>query len=155
MTRSPGFTMVTPSPTLATVPAPSWPITAGSAMVASPFWKWRSLRHTPAAPTLISTSPRLGASSSTVSTEYGLLTSYSTAAVIRMGAPILGFDRGELSRDRGRREALSHCHDFELPARASQSPGSCPERRFQSTSSHSNHTGWFALYQRSTVRIRA
>src|SRR5262245_63521258 len=54
-------------------------------MVASPFWKCRSLRHTPAAPILISTSPRLGGSSSTVSIEYGLLTSYSTAAVIRMG----------------------------------------------------------------------
>ena len=65
--------MLTPSPTLCTVPAPSWPSTAGMAMVASPFWKCRSLRHTPAAATLISTSPRFGESRSTVSTEYGLL----------------------------------------------------------------------------------
>src|SRR5438067_914369 len=80
--------MPTPSPTVWTVPAPSWPSTAGSAMVASPFWKCRSLRQTPAAPILISTSPRLGGSSSTLSTAYGLLTSYSTAAVTRMG-PVL------------------------------------------------------------------
>jgi hypothetical protein len=84
MTRSPGFTIVTPSPTRCTVPAPSWPSTAGMAMLASPFWKCRSLRHTPAAPTLISTSPRRGASRSTVSIEYGLLVAYSTAAVMRM-----------------------------------------------------------------------
>src|SRR5438876_7106633 len=68
--------------TASTVPEPSCPSTAGSAMVASPFWKWRSLRQTPAAPILISTSPRRGGSSSTVSTEYGLLTSWSTAAVM-------------------------------------------------------------------------
>ena len=61
--------MVTPSPTASTVPEPSWPSTAGSAMVASPFWKCRSLRHTPAAPTFTSTSPRFGGSSSTVSIE--------------------------------------------------------------------------------------
>src|SRR5688572_8437333 len=89
MTRSPGLAIVTPSPTAWTVPDPSWPSTAGTAIVASPFWKCRSLRHTPAAATLMSTSPRLGGSSSTVSTEYGLLTSYSTAAVTRMAGALL------------------------------------------------------------------
>ena len=84
MTRSPGLTRVTPSPIARTVPEPSCPSTAGRAMVASPFWKWRSLRQTPAAPTLTRTSPRRGGSSSTVSIEYGLLTSWSTAAVMRM-----------------------------------------------------------------------
>jgi len=69
MTRSPDLTMVTPSPTDSTMPEPSWPSTAGNAMVASPFWKCRSLRHTPAARIFTSTSPRLGGSSATVSIE--------------------------------------------------------------------------------------
>ena len=34
MTRSPGFTEVTPSPTSTTVPAPSWPRTTGNLAVA-------------------------------------------------------------------------------------------------------------------------
>ena len=40
MQRSPGFTRVTPSPTSATVPAPSWPRTMGTGWMAVPFMTW-------------------------------------------------------------------------------------------------------------------
>ena len=93
--------MVTPSPTAWTVPDPSWPSTAGRAMVASPFWKCRSLRQTPAAPILTRTSPRFGGSSSTVSIEYGLLTSWSTAAVMRMVEPPRSTVSGRRAMDAG------------------------------------------------------
>ncbi len=48
-TPSPGATCVTPSPTATTVPAPSWPRTAGTGTRMVPSERDRSEWHTPAA----------------------------------------------------------------------------------------------------------
>ena len=62
MQRSPGLTLVTPSPTSTTVPAPSWPSTAGKSIFEWPCIRWWSLRQRPDAPICTRTSPALGGS---------------------------------------------------------------------------------------------
>ena len=66
---SPGFTCVTASPTSATIPAPSWPHTAGTGHGYRPDMNDRSLWHTPAATISTTTSRGPGARSSSPSTR--------------------------------------------------------------------------------------
>ena len=69
ITRAPGFTLLTPSPTVSTKPAPSWPSTTGVGIGMVPFTTDRSEWHTPQAAILIPTSPAFGGSMLTFSTE--------------------------------------------------------------------------------------
>ena len=57
ITWSPGATVVTPSPTSSTMPAPSWPRTAGGGCGIVPFMADRSEWHTPECVILTLTSP--------------------------------------------------------------------------------------------------
>ncbi len=58
VTRSPTAQPLTPSPTIAIVPANSWPGTCGNTMPGSwPCHPCQSLRHNPVAPTLTTTPP--------------------------------------------------------------------------------------------------
>ena len=79
-TRSPGLTLFTSGATPSTVPATSWPSTAGSGKAISPLITSRSECHTPQAATLISTSPARGLGSRTSSMLSGEPTSSKTAA---------------------------------------------------------------------------
>jgi hypothetical protein len=67
MTWSPTFTEVTPSPTSAMTPAPSWPSTAGAGWGMVPVMPERSEWHTPVAAILTFTSPATGSTTSTSS----------------------------------------------------------------------------------------
>ena len=79
-TRSPGWTLATSSPTCSTMPADSWPRTAGQAIGYLPSMKWRSEWQTPVALVRITTSLARGSSSSTSSMTRGWSTPYMTAA---------------------------------------------------------------------------
>ena len=77
----PDFTDVTPSPTLSTIPPPSWPRMHGNIPSGSlPLRVWESVWQTPVAKILMRTSPALGGATSTVSRERGFLGSHATAA---------------------------------------------------------------------------
>lgn len=77
----PGLTLVTPSPTLSTVPPPSCPrITGNFPSESLPLRVWLSVWQTPVAIILMRTSPALGGATSTVSIVSGLPASQATAA---------------------------------------------------------------------------
>src|SRR6516164_9484759 len=80
-TRSPGATLVTPSPTSTTTPAPSCPSTPGSGKGSAPSRVARSVWQMPTALICTRTSPGLGASSWTFSRPKSPPTSRRTAAV--------------------------------------------------------------------------
>ena len=69
MTWSPGETLVTPSPTSSTTPAPSCPSTVGKGLGIVPLTMERSEWHTPVAAIRTSTSPAFGGARSTSTTE--------------------------------------------------------------------------------------
>ena len=82
-TRSPGATLVTPSPSRSTIPHPSCPSTAGAYPDGSaPEAVYMSVWQTPQASSRTSTSPARGSSSSTSVTLSGFPNSSSTAARI-------------------------------------------------------------------------
>src|SRR5215472_11647894 len=83
-TLSPTATSVTPGPTSATMPAPSWPSTPGGGKGRSPSRVIASVWHTPVATICTRTSPGPGGSSSTSSTLNGLYSFSETAAVTLM-----------------------------------------------------------------------
>ena len=81
MTWSPFFSDVTPAPTSATMPAPSWPRMAGNSPSGSaPDSVYSSVWQMPVALISTSTSPARGPSTSTVSRLSGLPASRATAA---------------------------------------------------------------------------
>src|SRR5688500_8721849 len=82
MTWSPGLTLVTPAPTVSTMPAASWPSTIGSGKGQSPFMMCQSLWHTPAALTRTRASPACGPCCSTSTTSSRMFGLYRTAAFI-------------------------------------------------------------------------
>jgi hypothetical protein len=75
-TLSPALMSVTPAPTSATTPAPSWPTTIGSGRGRTPSIVERSEWQSPAALTWTRTSPARGPSRSSVSIRSGLLCAY-------------------------------------------------------------------------------
>src|ERR1700729_1977419 len=82
-TRSPGATLVTPSPTRSTNPAPSWPSTVGAYPDRStPEAVYISVWQTPQAASRTSTSPALGSARSSSVTFSGWPNCSSTAARI-------------------------------------------------------------------------
>src|SRR5690606_19902255 len=80
-TWSPGARPVTPSPTSATMPAPSWPRIRGRGKAIVPLVAERSLWHTPQAFISTSTSPAWGFCTVIVSTTTGALSSRQTTAL--------------------------------------------------------------------------
>src|SRR5690606_2815873 len=81
MTWSPGFTLVTPSPTSTTTPAPSWPRTAGKTPSgSSPDRVKASVWQTPVLVILTRTSPLRGGSTSISTICNGFPASKATAA---------------------------------------------------------------------------
>ena len=64
----PGAGSVTPGPTASTIPAPSWPITAGQRIGSVPSIAFRSEWQIPPACSRTRTSPGPGAASSSAST---------------------------------------------------------------------------------------
>src|ERR1700738_37942 len=81
-TGSPGRTFVTRGPTARTVPAPSWPRTAGTGCSSVPLASERSEWQTPAAARRTCTSPAAGGGSSISSITSGEPTDVRTAARI-------------------------------------------------------------------------
>lgn len=79
-TPSPGATCVTPSPTETTVPAPSWPRTAGTGTRIVPLVRDRSEWQTPAAASFTRTWPGPGSGRSMSAISSGEPTAGSTAA---------------------------------------------------------------------------
>src|SRR5690606_20874864 len=81
MTWSPGLTLVTPSPTSTTTPAPSWPSTAGnSPSGSSPLSVNASVWQTPVWVIFTSTSPLRGGSTSISTISSGCPAAKATAA---------------------------------------------------------------------------
>src|SRR4051812_34559191 len=90
-TWSPGWTVITPSPTASTIPEPSWPPSTGNHSVSSnisnasgggtrsPVSTCSSEWHSPANAVRTSTSPALGSPSSNSSTLQSLPTSWTSA----------------------------------------------------------------------------
>src|SRR3954463_5183571 len=90
MTWSPFFSVVTPGPTSATIPAPSWPRIAGKMPSGSaPERVYSSVWQMPVALISIITSPARGPSTSTVSRLSGLPASRATAARTCIATPPL------------------------------------------------------------------
>ncbi len=80
-TWSPGFTLVTASPTASTTPAPSWPSTAGGGHGIVPSSTLRSLWHSPAVVTRTLTSVGPGGRTSTSSRTAAFSPSYTSAFI--------------------------------------------------------------------------
>ena len=86
ITWSPGWTLVTPSPTSTTVPAPSWPSTTGNRPSgSSPLSVKASVWHTPVWVIFTSTSPFLGGATSISTICRGWPAAKATAARDFMG----------------------------------------------------------------------
>src|SRR5690554_3051750 len=86
ITWSPGFTLVTPSPTSTTMPAPSWPSTAGNTPSgSSPDSVNASVWQSAVWVIFTSTSPFFGPSRSSSTICSGLPGSKATAARVFMG----------------------------------------------------------------------
>ena len=85
----PGRTRRTPGPTASTMPAPSWPSTAGHGVVAVPSIAFRSEWQTPLAYRRTSASPARGGSSSSSAISSRPPVSGSTAARTFTRAPIV------------------------------------------------------------------
>src|SRR6218665_1852290 len=86
ITWSPGLTLVTPSPTSTTTPAPSWPSTAGKMPSgSSPLSVKASVWHTPVWVILTSTSPLRGGATSSSTICRGSPALKATAARDFMG----------------------------------------------------------------------
>src|SRR3982074_1934466 len=101
-TWSPAPTLVTPGPTAITVPAPSWPRTAGIGWSSVPLASERSEWQTPAAVIRTRTSPSAGAGSWISSIASGEPTDVRTAARVTAGL-LAAVDRKHLAVDVGRR----------------------------------------------------
>src|SRR5712692_624465 len=101
-TLAPGCTLVTPGPTVMTVPAASWPRTAGTGWGSVPLASERSEWQTPAAARRTCTSPAAGSGSSISSIVSGEPTDVRTAARIT-AASFAAIDRKHLAVDVGRR----------------------------------------------------
>lgn len=83
MTWSPGWNLVTPSPTLSTIPAPSCPKIIGKRTPRTkiPFKNEESVWQTPVATIFMRTSLALGGATSTSSITSGVLGAQATAAL--------------------------------------------------------------------------
>lgn len=85
---SPGFTEVTPSPMLSTIPAPSWPrMTGKSTSGKLPSRTCSSVWQIPVATILTRTSRAFGGATSISSTESDLPAAQATAALHRITFP--------------------------------------------------------------------
>src|SRR6202521_2501565 len=101
-TLAPGCTLVTPGPTVMTVPAASWPRTAGTGWGSVPLASERSEWQTPAAARRTCTSPAAGGGSSISSITSDEPTDVRTAARIT-AASCAAVDRKHFTVDvRGR-----------------------------------------------------
>src|SRR4029077_3749778 len=101
-TWSPGRTLVTRGPTARTVPAPSWPRTAGTGWSRVPLASERSEWQTPAAARRTRTSPPAGAGRWISSIARGEPTALRTAARVT-AASFAAVDRKHLTVDVGGR----------------------------------------------------
>lgn len=82
ITLSPGFSSVTCSPTLSTIPAPSWPrITGKHIFSICPCSAWSSVRHIPELTIFIRTSWAFGGCTSISSMVSGWFALQATAAL--------------------------------------------------------------------------
>src|SRR5215510_11452166 len=124
MTWSPFFTLVTPGPTSTTMPAPSWPRTAGNSPSGSaPESVNSSVWQMPVALISTSTSPAFGPSSSTSAITSGLAFSKATAARVFMAVSSLVVVIGVRSRRTHRRAwrsqwnlaAVADVHEHDVP----------------------------------------
>src|SRR5229473_8349185 len=97
-TLAPGSNVVTPGPTVMTVPAASWPRTAGTGWGSVPLASETSEWQTPAAARRTCTSPAAGGGSSISSITSGELTDVRTAARIT-SASFAAVDRKHFTVD--------------------------------------------------------
>src|SRR6516225_4104758 len=121
-TRSPGATLVTPSPTSTTTPAPSCPSTPGSGKGSVPSRVARSVWQMPTALIRTRTSPGLGASRLTFSRPKSPPTSRRTAAVTSIR--ILLRYRPTLAQDLRQWAWLTGCDFTDSQTRSSGMPQS-------------------------------